>query len=148
VLGTVKDVVDEQRARGVSIGVLGITSFRPFPLDAVADALKNAKRVVVLEKALAVGIGGPVSSNVRMALSGLVIHAYTVIAGLGGRPITKTSLHTLFDQAALDELEPLTFLDLDHELVDRELARGQRVHRSGPSAENILRDVGIVAARL
>jgi pyruvate ferredoxin oxidoreductase alpha subunit len=34
VLGTIKDVVDEMRDAGVKIGVLGITSFRPFPLEA------------------------------------------------------------------------------------------------------------------
>ena len=148
VLGTIKDVVDEQRDRGVRIGALGITSFRPFPLDAVRAELRNARRVVVLEKALAVGIGGIVSANVRMALSGLVLHGYTVIAGLGGRPITMSSLHDLFARAAEDALEPLTFLDLDHGLVERELARHREGGRPGPSAENILRDVGVVAARV
>lgn len=123
VLGTIKDVVDEQRERGVSIGVLGIISFRPFPFDAVREALKNAERIVVLEKAFSVGTGGIVADNMRMALSGLALNEYTVIAGLGGRPITKASLHTLFDQAVRDQLKPLTFLDLDQELVDRELIR-------------------------
>lgn len=124
-LGTIKDTVDELREEGVSIGVLGITSFRPFPLDAVRAALAGAQRVVVLEKALAVGIGGIVSMDVHAALAGVERaggvqpHAYTVIAGLGGRPITKASLHTLFTDAAADRLEPLTFLDLDHELVGR-----------------------------
>ena len=32
VLGTIKDTVDELRGQGVAIGVLGIKSFRPFPL--------------------------------------------------------------------------------------------------------------------
>lgn len=148
VLGTIKDVVDEQRERGVRIGVLGITSFRPFPLEAVREALKNVKRVVVLEKALAVGIGGIVAANVRTSRAGLELKCYTVIAGLGGRAITKASLHGLFDQAGADELESLTFLDLDHDLVNRELDREKRTHRSGSPAENVLRDVGIVAARL
>jgi hypothetical protein len=58
VLGTIKDTVDEMRDAGHRIGVLGITSFRPFPLVEVAAALKNCKRFVVLEKSLAVGIGG------------------------------------------------------------------------------------------
>lgn len=123
VLGTIKDVVDEQRERGVSIGVLGIISFRPFPFDAIREALKNAERIVVLEKAFSVGTGGIVAENIRMALSGLALNEYTVIAGLGGRPITKASLHALFGQAARDQLKPLTFLDLDQELVDRELIR-------------------------
>ena len=148
ILGTIKDVVDEMRDQGVSIGVLGITSFRPFPLDAVREALAGAKRVVVLEKAFAVGIGGIVSSNVRTALAGQPTANYTVVAGLGGRPIGKDSLHTLFEQAGRDELEPLTFLDLDHELVERELARERANRRSGPSAENMLRDVGAVGPRL
>ncbi len=146
VLGTIKDVIDEQRADGVRIGAMGITSFRPFPLDQVRKALGSATRVVVLEKALAVGIGGIVSANVRMALSGIHLHGYTVIAGLGGRAITKSSLHRLFADAARDNLDPLTFLDLDHELVERELRRTRETRRSGPSAENMLRDIGVVAA--
>ncbi|HEX7404918.1 MAG TPA: transketolase C-terminal domain-containing protein [Candidatus Nanopelagicaceae bacterium] len=122
-LGTIKDVILEERERGTSIGVLGIISFRPFPFDEVREALKSAKRIVVVEKAFQLGIGGIVSENVAMALSGLPIRSYTVIAGLGGRPITKASLHALFDEAVRDELKPLTFLDLDQELVDRELIR-------------------------
>ena len=122
-LGTIKDVILEERERGASIGVLGIISFRPFPFEAVREALKSATRIIIVEKAFQIGIGGIVSENVAAALSGLPIRSYTVIAGLGGRPITKASLHSLLDQALQDELEPLTFLDLDQELVDRELVR-------------------------
>ncbi|MFI7413458.1 pyruvate ferredoxin oxidoreductase [Streptomyces sp. NPDC049627] len=142
VLGTVCDVVDEMRAAGVRIGALGITSFRPFPLEAVRTVLGGARRVVVLERALAVGVGGIVSQNVRTALSGIRLDGHTVIAGLGGRPITKTSLHRLFADAVVGRLGHLTFLDLDTGLVERELDRMARTRRSGPSAENILRDVG------
>ena len=148
VLGTIKDTVDEMRDAGVKIGVLGITSYRPFPLKNVREALKNAKRVVVLEKSLAVGKGGIVSSDVRMALSGIQLHGYTVIAGLGGRAITKKSLHALFDKAGRDELEPLTFLDLDWTTVNKQLERERSKRRSGPTAENILRDLGTVASRI
>jgi pyruvate ferredoxin oxidoreductase alpha subunit len=146
VLGTIRDTVDELREEGVKIGTVGIASFRPFPLDAVRAALGNAQRVVVLEKALAVGIGGIVSANVRMALAGLQLHGYTVIAGLGGRAITKASLLGLFADAVADRLEPLTFLDMDWDVVNRELARIRSSPTSGPHAENILRDVGPVAA--
>jgi len=123
VLGTIKDVVDEQRANGVSIGVLGIITFRPFPFDAVRAALKNAKRVVIIEKAFQVGIGGIVTENISSSIAGLEIESNTVIAGLGGRPITKTSLHKLFNDATSGRLDSLTFLDLDQELVDREILR-------------------------
>ena len=147
VLGTIKDTIDEMRAQGMRVGVLGIVSFRPFPLAAIREALKNAKRVVVLEKSLAVGIGGIVSSNVRMALSGIQLHGYTVVAGLGGRAITQKSLRAMLEQAIADRLEAVTFLDLDRSLVERALTREREQRRSGPIAENILRDVGVIAAR-
>jgi pyruvate ferredoxin oxidoreductase alpha subunit len=146
VLGTIQDTIDELREDGMKIGAVGITSFRPFPLEQLRGALGHAERVVVLEKALAVGIGGIVTANVRMALTGITLHGYTVIAGLGGRPITKASLRGLFLDASHDALEPLTFLDMDWEIVNRELARMASSRRSGPSAENMLRDSGPVAA--
>ena len=147
VLGTIKDVIDEMREAGHKIGVLGLTLFRPFPLARVREGLQNAKRVVVLEKSMAVGLGGILSTNVRMALSGLHMHGYTVVAGLGGRAITKKSLHALFRQAEQDALDNLTFLDLDWNIVNKQLEREKAHRRSGPVAENLLRDVGVVAAR-
>jgi pyruvate ferredoxin oxidoreductase alpha subunit len=137
VLGTIEDVVDELRAEGERIGAVGLKCFRPYPLDEVRGALEGARRVIVLEKAFAVGAGGIVGQNVRLALSGLPIEVHDVIAGLGGRPITKASLRSML---ADDRLGRLTFLDLDVERVQRELARP-----SGPHAENILREIGIVA---
>jgi pyruvate ferredoxin oxidoreductase alpha subunit len=148
VLGTIKDTVDEMRDAGHKIGVLGITCFRPFPLDAVRAALSGARRVVVLEKSLAVGIGGILANNVRMALSSLTTDIYTVIAGLGGRAITKASLHKLFRQAESAELQATTFLDLDWKAVNKQLAREREKRRSGPTAENLLRDLGVVAAKI
>ena len=123
VLGTIKDVVDELREDGASIGVLGIITFRPFPFYAVKNALKNVKRIVVIEKAFSVGIGGIVAENIKTSIADQATPIYTVIAGLGGRPITKTSLDGLFQQAFSDSLEPLTFLDLDQDLVNREIIR-------------------------
>ena len=146
--GTVKDVVDDMRGRGHRIGSLSILSFRPFPLAEVRAVLGRAKRVVVLEKCLAVGIGGIVSDGVRKALSGIALKGYTVIAGLGGRAITRKSLRTLFEKAERDELEQLNFLDLNWDVVNREIARMQSRRRSGPIAENILREVGVTAARI
>lgn len=142
VLGTLHDTVDALREEGLRVGVLGITSFRPFPLAAVREALSSAGSVVVLEKALAVGIGGIVSDNIRGALSGSPVPVRTVIAGLGGRPILVESLAAMI--RSVDELEQLSFLDLRTELVERERARARASRRSGSTAENLLRDLGAV----
>ena len=148
VIGTLKDTIDEMRDQGQKIGVLGIRSFRPFPLAAVRAALQGAARVVVLEKSFSVGLGGVVSTDVRLALSGLQLHGYTVVAGLGGRSITLASLKRTLLEAIDGTLQPLTFLDLDWRIVNRQLERESQVRRSGPIAENLLRDVGTVASKV
>ena len=146
VIGTMQEVIDELRDDGVAIGAVTIRCFRPFPLAALRQALEKAKRVMVFEKCLAVGLGGILASNVRMALRGVATPVCSVIGGLGGRPITRQSLHRLFSQANRDALEGLHFLDLNQEVVNRELEREKQDPRSGAIAENILRDIGIVAA--
>ena len=146
VLGTIKDVVDEMRAEGHKIGVLGIISYRPFPLKEVRAALVNCKRFLVLEKSLAVGMGGIVATDVRMAVTGTGLKGFTAVAGLGGRSIPKASLHKLFRQAEKEELEPVTFVDLDWDAVNKQLERERQNRHSGPIAENILHDKGIASA--
>jgi pyruvate ferredoxin oxidoreductase alpha subunit len=145
--GTIKDVVDQLRDEGIAIGSVSITSFRPFPAKRVHEVLARATRVVVIEKSLAVGIGGIVSTDVRMALAnaGASIRVHTVVAGLGGRAITQDSLRETLLRAHRDVLERLTFLDLRHDVIHREIERLESQRRSGPVAENILRDLGSVA---
>ena len=139
IVGTIKDVVDERREAGDKIGVLSICSFRPFPIDAVREVLKGAKRTVCFEKAFSVGIGGIVSSHLRAAMRGKPFTCFEVIGGLGGRNITKNSLHQMLDQAEAETLEGLTFLDLDMELVNAELEREAKMRRSGGVADNVMR---------
>jgi len=147
VLGTLKDAVDARRDLGERVGVLGVTSFRPFPSDAVRDALAHARQVVVIEKAFSIGAGGVLSTDIAIALHGDQTKLRTVVAGLGGRPITRRALEEVLVDAAHDELKALTFLDLDQGAVDRERARMQETRRSGPSAENLLRDRTPVSPR-
>ncbi len=142
VLGTIKDAVDIRREAGEKIGVVGITSFRPFPSLEVREALRHATQIVVLEKAFSIGHGGVLATDVAMALQGTPCVIREVVAGLGGRPITRQSLVKLFYRASQGELGSLLFLDLEHDVVDREVSRMRATRRSGPSAENVLRDLG------
>jgi pyruvate ferredoxin oxidoreductase alpha subunit len=142
VLGTIKDAVDRRRDVGDRVGVVGITTFRPFPRDAVREALAGARRLVVVEKAFSVGFGGVLSTDVAMATHDANCSLRTIVAGLGGRPITRRSLEEMIAAAVRDELDPSTFLDLDLGVVERERARMSVTRRSGPSAENVLRDLG------
>ena len=147
VAGTIKDTVDVMREDGHKIGVISICSFRPFPLAAIRQAVAGKRRVVVVEKSFALGMGGVVATNVRMATEGSRTPIQTTIAGLGGRPITMKSLHEHFEKAVKDELGPECFLDLDEQVVSRQLAREQASRTSGPIAEGILRDLGVGVAK-
>ncbi len=144
--GTIKDVVDTMRDAGVAVGSVSISAMRPFPLEELKAALGHVRHVVVVEKSLAPGLGGVLASNVRMAMQRTTVPVATVIAGLGGRPITMAALEKILAAAAEDVLPEVTFLDLDHGVVEQEMARARATRRSGPTAENIVRTLAAAEA--
>ncbi len=85
--GAVKDVVDEMREKGHKVGCLRIRMFRPFPVEAVGNALKGKKAVAVLDRSLSLGGTAPLVAEVRSALyaAGEMIPINSCIYGLGGR---------------------------------------------------------------
>lgn len=145
--GTIKDTIDEMRADGLKIGLVTLVSFRPFPTEALRAQLVRARDVVVVEKSLAVGMGGPLANNVDLAMRNVAgaPHVHSVIAGLGGRSITRTALHRVLRCALVQPWEGSHFLDLNEEIVAKELHYVRKVRRSGPTAENLLRRLGHAA---
>jgi len=90
-MGTAKDAADELRDEGIKAGVLRIRSFRPFPTEAVREALKGVKAVAVMDRALSFGgPAGPLMMDMAAAFYGIrggpVMLNY--IYGLGGRDIS------------------------------------------------------------
>jgi pyruvate ferredoxin oxidoreductase alpha subunit len=142
--GTIKDTIDEMRADGIRIGLVTLVSFRPFPTEVLRAVLAGAKDVVVVEKSFAIGMGGQLATNVDLALRNMAEapRVHSVVAGLGGRAITRTSLHRVFRQAIAAPWEGPHFLDLNEAVVGKEIHRARKTRRSGPTAENILRRMG------
>jgi len=139
--GTIKDTIDDMREEGVPIGLVTLVSFRPFPTEALRQVLVGAKHVVVVEKSFAIGMGGQLANNVDLALRNMpgAPRVHSAVAGLGGRPITRPALQKLFRRALVQPWEGIHFLDLNEQIVAKELHRARKVRRSGPTAENILR---------
>ena len=81
--------VDEMREEGADVGLLRLRLWRPFPFAELRDAVKNVELVVVLDRAVSFGMGGPVCSEVRAALYQMENkpHVIGFIGGLGGRDI-------------------------------------------------------------
>ena len=145
--GTIKDTIDEMRVDGLRIGLVTLVSFRPFPVAALREKLTRARDVVVVEKSLAIGMGGPLANNVDLALRNVAgaPHVHSIIAGLGGRAITRAALHRALRRAFIQPWEGSHFLDLNEDIVAKELHHVRKVRRSGPTAENLLRRLGQTA---
>lgn len=62
-IGTIKDVIDRMRDEGIKIGLVAPKSFRPFPAEQIRQALAGVKQVIVIDRALAVGIGGVLTDD-------------------------------------------------------------------------------------
>jgi len=110
-------VVEGLKEDRMSVGAIGLRSFRPLSTQTIAAALLHCQRVVIVERAVAVGIGGIVSTDVRSALARLPIQTHTVVAGLGDRAISLESLQRVLYQAAHGTLEELSFLDVNRQPV-------------------------------
>ena len=73
---------------------------RPFPNEEIAEAVKNAKSIGVLEKDISFGNEGTVYTNVNSALhkAGLNISASNYIGGLGGKNISPLEIEQIFEK--------------------------------------------------
>lgn len=88
--GNARHVARELRAEGVKAGVLKVRVFRPFPFAEIADAIKGAKAVAVLDRSESFGAeGGPLFLEVRSALYDFEKRPALVnyIYGLGGSDV-------------------------------------------------------------
>ncbi len=101
--GTVKDAIDEMRGAGKMVGLLRIRTYRPFPGEEVAAALKGAKRVAVLDKNISLGSKGAVGLEVKDVLYGSGIPVLDYIVGLGGRDMRKKDIERIVTLAEKGE---------------------------------------------
>lgn len=99
--GTVKHVVKEMRAAGRKVGICRVVAFRPFPTKEVAEALKGAKNIAVIDRVSAMGSFGPLYEEVLAAMNygGIRANAYSFVAGLGGRDIWEQTVENVIDKA-------------------------------------------------
>lgn len=98
--GTAKDVIDNLRQKGQKVGLLKINLFRPFPKEEIISALKNAKSIAVMERAISSGTYSPFYQDI---VSGFYqtdnkpqLQQY--IYSLGGRDIFQKDIEKVFEE--------------------------------------------------
>lgn len=98
VAGTTRVVVDKLREEGKKVGLLKIRCMRPFPAKEIAEAVKDAKSIAVLEKDISFGNEGAVFSDLNSGLkqNGVNVPAYNYVGGLGGRSISKADIEGIY----------------------------------------------------
>lgn len=98
VFGTVQMTVDQLRSEGKKVGLVGIRVWRPFPKADLAEAIKNAKSVAVLDRSAPMGTTGALYNEVAavMVENGINVNLIDFIYGLGGRDTTAEHITGIF----------------------------------------------------
>lgn len=98
--GTAKAAIQELRAEGKKVGLVKIRSFRPFPAEEIAEALRNVKAFGAMDKADSFNSHcGPIGAETAAALYNAGISepkAVNYIYGLGGRDVRVESIRKVF----------------------------------------------------
>ncbi|MDD5501858.1 MAG: pyruvate synthase subunit PorA [Candidatus Thermoplasmatota archaeon] len=102
--GTLKDWIDEHRAKGQKVGLVRIIVYRPFPFKELKAALANAKIVAVVDRSISLGYGGPVFSELAAAFVNDAKRPLfkSFIIGLGGRDIKLNDFENIYNAASAD----------------------------------------------
>lgn len=100
VLGTIKEAIDELKKSGKKVGVLKVSSLRPFPAEEIIKKIGNKKNIIVIDKSLSLGEEGILTGELKRSFYGKSKATITsVIMGLGGRDITKEMIKKVVSQA-------------------------------------------------
>lgn len=122
VIGTIKDAIDAMRSEGKKVGLLKVRSYRPFPVQALRKALKNASAIAVIEKDVSIGCEAGLVTDLKAAFYNSSIRTPIIgfAAGLGGRDITIKDIKKIVvkAEAARKGIESeFEFLDLRTEIL-------------------------------
>ncbi len=111
---TAMTAVKAMRAAGKKVGLARIRLWRPFPAEELIAALRGAKQVMVVDRALAFSGGcGPLCCEVKAAMFDHQVSPYVwnFIAGLAGRDVTVDDFTGMVDKTVsyADQGKPMGY---------------------------------------
>ena len=97
---TAKIVIDEKIDKGESVGLISLRLWRPFPFEELRQAVKSAEVIVVFDRCISCGMGGPVFSEVKSALYDGEPRPkiVSITGGLGGRDMSVKDFEYVIDR--------------------------------------------------
>ncbi len=101
--------IEELRNKGIKAGLLSLKLWRPFPFEELFSSVKNAKILIVIDRAISFGgPPGPLYSEVRSALYGKNgnLQIYGFIMGLGGRDVKVENFLEAYERTRRCSQEP------------------------------------------
>ena len=107
-VGTLREAVDVLRTEGIKIGLVKVRCFRPFPGEALRQALGRTGAIAVFDRAISLGFQGVLATEVKAALYDAPKDQRPLVlgmmAGFGGREVTLDSVREIVNRSrrALD----------------------------------------------
>ncbi len=96
--GTARVAVDKKREEGIKVGLIKVRSFRPFPKEKLAEALKGMKAIGVIDRSVCFSWeGGHLFRDLKTSLYGFNIPIADFIGGLAGHDITLSHIESAVD---------------------------------------------------
>jgi pyruvate ferredoxin oxidoreductase alpha subunit len=99
---TVSMAVEKLRSQGKPVGQVKIRLWRPFPIEEFREAVRNVKRIIVIDRAVSFGgQGGPVAAEIRSVLYDEENRPSVTnfICGLAGRDVTPDNYIDIYEKS-------------------------------------------------
>jgi pyruvate/2-oxoacid:ferredoxin oxidoreductase alpha subunit len=109
ITSTARVAIKGLREEGYPVGLLKIRLFRPFPGEAIREALRGKKKIAVIDRNFSLGSGGIFCQELKAAL----VHSpdrplvFSYIAGIGGTDVRPEVIQRI----ALDVMEKTEPMD-------------------------------------
>jgi pyruvate/2-oxoacid:ferredoxin oxidoreductase alpha subunit len=109
IASTARVAIDEMRQRGKKVGLVRMRLFRPFPKVQCLNALRNARKIAVIDRNLTPGQEGIFCEELKSALysASTRIPVFGFVMGLGGMNVSPRHIQEALEMAERMDEAPM-----------------------------------------
>jgi pyruvate ferredoxin oxidoreductase alpha subunit len=117
--GTARESVHRMREKGIKVGLIKITVFRPFPKEELEKILKKIKLLAVVDRNISIGFTGSIYSEIATIMYNEKTRPKIIdfIIGLGGRDIKIEHYEEIVKIALSNKAEEVNWINVDKDAV-------------------------------